>query len=160
MFALLMFLLPALWLGYVLGYLVQLAVGALLYYRLADLTPWLISHHTALVWWSVGLAIVGNLMILTKIHYHLKTKLKWSLPLTFAGGALWITACLIKPGWIFGPFNGQVMFAFMVGLSLTAMLSYTAMLRDEIVAVFATVLMWVGAVALFHAAVLWMFPQP
>lgn len=160
MLAVVLFFIPAVWLGYVLGYLVREGLAALLFYRLADVTPWLIAHQNVLVWCAAVLALFGNLSILTKMHFHMRTRLVWSLPFAFAGGALWLVACLVQPEWWLGPFGGLVMFPLMVAAPLAGMFAHYAMLKDELVAVIATALIWIGLVALLHAGVLWLIPHP
>lgn len=159
MVALALFFIPALWLGYVLGYALREGLAALLYYRLADVTPWLIAHQHAVVIAAAALAVMGNLSVLSKMHFHMQTRLAWSLPLAFVGGVLWLVAVLVQPGWWLGAFGGLVMFPLMMAVPLAAAFAYTVMLKDELLAVLAVVAMWLVVVGLIHMGVMWMLPS-
>lgn len=148
MIAVLLFLLPAVWLAYLIGVLIRQGLAVALYPRIGDLVPWLIDHHHHLVAAALALGLVGNTLMLARSHYFKWQRALIAYPLVFGGGVLWLLACLIYPGWVWAPFGGLLMFVVMTMNVLALTVAHYAMREDEIFEVLAWV---VGTLALVGA---------
>lgn len=155
MAGMLVFLIPALWQGYLIGEMLRPLLAMILYYMFGDVTVWLLDHWSGLVWWGLGLALMGNLILTTRIRWGKWERTLWALPLVLAGGACWLAACMLRPEWIFAPFDGLVVFAALMMTPLAALMGHFAMRSDDILTVLGWMLMFTGATAIVQAGVWW-----
>lgn len=153
--AVLLFAIPALWLGYLLGRLLQHGLAGLLYYRLADLTPWLLAHWNGLLIVSLSMALMGNAMMTSYIRWGRWSRVMWALPLVVLGSTLWLVVCLLQPDWMLAPFQGLLVFSLLVAGLLGRIMAHYAMGADEIVKVVGWMLVFVGGIAVLQGVMSW-----
>lgn len=156
MIGMLVFLVPAAWLAYVVGLVLREGLAAVLYYRLADVTPWLMDRWDGLVWWALGLGLLGNVLVRARIH---DGRWVWTLvayPFVVVGGGLWLVACMLRPEWVLAPLGGLAVFAGMLALPFAATMAHFAMGQDELVKVLGWMLAITLLVAAVHGAVIWL----
>lgn len=155
---LLVFILPAAWAMWLVGKLLREGLAMLLYYRLADLTPWIIAHHDTLAWASLTLAALANLLLLVEVEMrHVRTGLIAILSLT--SGVLWMATALVQPGWWLAPFNGLLMFTVINTPMASALLTNLTLRDDDLVPVLGKVLLVILLIALLQFATLMLLPQ-
>ncbi|MFZ2587872.1 MAG: hypothetical protein WAZ18_07140 [Alphaproteobacteria bacterium] len=153
----LVFILPAAWLAYVLGRVVREGLAAVLYYRLADVTPVFLDNWDRLVWWSVVLGVVANGVVLMKIHYGKWLRVMLGYPLGLVGGAAWLTAALLRPEWTMAPLQGLGGFTAMMTIPVAATMAHVSLRDDELVRVLGWMAVFCVMVGALHLMVmLWL----
>lgn len=139
MIAVALFLFPAVWLAYLVGTVLQKGVAAVLYVGLNSFTPFLIAHQDRLALVALALGALGNAVMLLRSPYFRWERALFAYPLVFGGGVMWMAACLVAPGWVWGPFNGLLVFIIMTMTVLAVTVAHFAMHEDEILEVLAWV---------------------
>lgn len=154
---LVVFLLPAAWATWLAGKWLREGTAALLYYRLADLTPWIIANHDMLAWLALGLATAANLLLLAELELH-RVKVGLIAALSLTGGLLWMATALVQPGWWLAPSNGLIMFTVVNTPMVAVALGHVTFKGDDIIPVLikiAATLVVVAAFQVFTSAFLY-----
>jgi hypothetical protein len=154
---LMVFVLPAAWATWLVGRWLREGLAALLYYRLADLTPWIIAHHDTIAWTALALAAVANLILLAEVEMH-RVRVGLIAFLSITAGVLWMSAALVQPGWWLAPTNGLLMFTLINTPMVTAGLSNLTMVNDDIAYVLGRIMLALAAIALFYALTVYVLP--
>lgn len=154
---LILFLLPAAWATWLVGMWLREGLAALLYYRLADLTPLIITHHDNLAWLALGLAAAANLLLLAELELH-RVKVGLIAALSLIGGILWMATALVQPDWWLAPTNGLLMFTVVNTPMLAVALGHVTFKGDDILPVLLKIAATLAVVAVFQAFTSAMLP--
>lgn len=147
---LIVFLLPAAWATWLVGKWLREGLAALLYYRLADLTPWIIDNHHAVAWTALALALVANLLLLAEMQLR-HVRVGFIAGLSVTAGVLWMAAALVQPSWWLAPSNGLLMFTVMNTLMVAVGLGHITFKGDDLIPVLLRVGVTLAIVAVFSA---------
>lgn len=151
------FVIPAAWMVWLAGTVLREGLAALLYYRLADLTPWLIENHSGVAGTALVLAALANLLLLAEVEMH-RVRIGGVAFLSVTGGILWMAAALVQPDWWLNLSNGLVVFTLANTPAMASLLTRTLLTDDELIWLLGKLILLLMVVGIVHAAVGAMLP--